>query len=939
MDIFKKKFEEDLRSKVNAKRATNVRDQQFIFKKFKHYDIQNTGTVDFKVFLSVMEGCGVNITNKKLIQEVYNSYLQDNQQLNYQSFISQIFGKFQEEGIQIEDRSLSPFRGRKTFNNKDNSFLNFNQSDAKENQRDEKNILAKFQKQLKAKGDLNDAMNILKQFIELDSTGKRQVSENHFVKIIKNLQLNLTENDIKSLYSQQLFWKNRQFIYDQFIQSVFSPIDQYRKQLISDMFYQLDIQQTGFIDIEYIIDQFDPSKQPDVINNKKTVKQSLQDFLRYFNIFCQFRENSKSKSFSFQEFLDFYQIVSYFIEGDQEFQQMMSFGWKFVQIQEEKMFSSQMEYNFEKNRESARQNEIEERKQDNILNLTKQFNEFTSNEQQENILSKDADEKKQQNSKNNIYPQQMQKSDIFNLNTEETQNRQHRFMKNYSRSPITNRYNIINHADQDRDNSNIEKKHSKKMNISPISKNNIFTNNQEDNYDYSKKKRDFDILKSEINNILTHENNTAGIQQVQKKVAKSPFQRDSGNILSHQYEDSNQNILKKSGKKQVYGSPQSQRYNIISNINQKEQINQDLNFLEQSIKHNQNTIKQSEQNIFNPNGSIQNQLQLNKKAEEINQNDRISSQRYGQFYTPGKQFIQSQQQSNKQEEISHNEKIASYRYENSNQEKKGKRCVTPQRETGYNIISNQSNQQNFNTPKRQNYINNENNQVKQNLTSTPQNNLNERTLTKIKQEREQEEAKMNKQSICVSQFLKKLAERGPRGFINFWNKIDKINQQQGNANCDFQQFQQLMQTSRFDFSLEELEFIFSNFDKDQTKQVNGHDILKFFRGKGLSKARQASITKVYNSINQFQQNLPSYQKILDSFKPKNCPDVRKGKLASEHLLIDFVDNFERHHELYSQGQNLQNIDMNEFVSLMSLYSLQFEEDNQFENFLFQSFAV
>ncbi|KAL4489273.1 hypothetical protein ABPG72_006337 [Tetrahymena utriculariae] len=956
MDIFKKKyipslvlykisnyfnlrFEEDLRNKVNAKRATNIRDQQFIFKKFKHYDIQNIGTVDFKIFLSVLEGCGVNITNKKLIQEVYNSYLQNNEFLNYQSFISQIFGKFQEEGIQIEDRSLSPFRGRKTFNKNDNSFLNFNQSDIQENQRDERNTIEKFQKQLKAKGDINDAMQILKQLTELDSTGKRQVSESHFVKIIKNLQLNLTENDIKSLYQQQQFQINRQFNYDQFFQRVFSPIDQYRKQLISDIFCQLDTQQAGNIDIEFIIDQFDPSKQPDVINGKKTIKQSLQDFLRYVNTYCQFRENSKSKGFSFQEFLDFYQILSFFVQEDQDFQQIVSFGWKFTQIQEEKMLDSEMEYNFEKNREKKRQNEMEVRRQDIFSNMMKQENEFVSNEQQEdNNNKKETEENKQQNQKNNIPPQQIQKSDIFNINSEETQNRQHRFMKNYSRNPITNRYNIINHVDQDRENSNNQIKHSKKMFISPISKNNIFSNNQEDNYEYSKKKRDLDNLKSEINNILSHENNTTDIQQSKKKLAKSPFQRDSGNIISHQQEDPNQNSLKKSGKKQVDGSPQSQRYNIISNINHKELINQDQNFLDQPNRHNLTSIKQSEQNIFNPNGSIQNQQQQNKKQEEINQNDRISSQRYGLFYTPGKQSIQNQQQSSKQEEINQNERVVSYRYDNSNQEKKGKRCVTPQRETGYNIINNQSNQQNYNTPKRQNYVNNENNLINQNLSSTPQNNLNDRTLTKIKQERQQEEAKMNKQSICVTQFLKKLAERGPRGFINFWNKIDRIYQQQGNAYCDFQQFQQLMQTSRFDFSMEELEFIFSNFDKDQKKQVNCNDILKFFRGKGLSKARQASITKVYNSINQFQQNLPSYQKILDSFKPKNCPDVRKGKIASEHLLIDFVDNFERHHEFYTQGQNLLNIDMNEFVSFMSLYSLQFEEDNQFENFLYQSFT-
>ncbi|KAL4455780.1 hypothetical protein ABPG74_003190 [Tetrahymena malaccensis] len=935
MDKFKKKFEEDLRIKVSAKRATNVRDQQFIFKKFKHYDIQGTGTVDFKVFLNVMEGCGVNITNKKLIQEVYNSYLQDNEFLNYQDFITQIFGKFQEEAIQIEDRSLSPFRGRKTFNKNDNSFLNFNLSDVKENQRDEKNTLTKFQKQLKAKGDINDAMQILKQFTELDSAGKRLVSESHFVKIIKSLQLNLTENDLKNLYQQQLFQINKQFNYDQFLQSVFSPIDQYRKQLIQDIFSQLDIQQEGIVDIEYIIDQFDPSKQPDVINGKKTVKQSLQDFLRYVNTFCQFRENSKSKSFSFQEFLDFFQIISYFVEEEEDFQQMISFGWKFSQIQEQKMLNSQIEYNSDKYLESTRQNQMEERRQDIFSNMAKQHNEFASNEKQEYNYNQDAEDNIQQNQKNKMYPQQMKKSDIFNLNTEETQNRQHRFMKNYSRSPITNRYNIISHTDQDRDNSNNQKKHSKKMFISPISKNNILSNNQEDNYDYPKKKRDLDLLKGEINNILAHENNQTDIQQTKKKVEKSPFQRDSGNIISHQQEDSNQNVSKKSGKKQVNGSPQSQRYNIISNINHKELINQDQKFLD--FKHN---IKQQETNIFNPNGSIQNQQQLNKNhIEEINQNDRNGSQRYGLFYTPGKQYLQNQQQNNQQEEINQKERVISYRYDNSNQEKKGKRCVTPQRETGYNIINNQSNQQNFNTPKRQNYVNNENNQVIQNLTSTPQNNLNERTLTKIKQEREQEEAKFNKQNFCVTQLFKKLVERGPRGFINFWNKIHRIYQQQGNAFCDFQQFQQLMQTSRFDFSLEELEYIFSNFDKDQKKQVNGNDILKFFRGKGLNKARQASVTKVYNSINQFQQNLPSYQKILDSFKPKNCPDVRKGKVASEHLLIDFVDNFERHHELYNQGQNQLNIDMNEFVSFMSLYSLQFEEDNQFENFLYQSFTV
>lgn len=58
-----------------------------------------------------------------------------------------------------------------------------------------------------------------------------------------------------------------------------------------------------------------------------------------------------------------------------------------------------------------------------------------------------------------------------------------------------------------------------------------------------------------------------------------------------------------------------------------------------------------------------------------------------------------------------------------------------------------------------------------------------------------------------------------------------------------------MLSSRFDFSAEEIEIIFQNFDKERKNEINGLDILQFFRGKGLNKNRQGQITKIYNTLN------------------------------------------------------------------------------------------
>ena len=121
-----------------------------------------------------------------------------------------------------------------------------------------------------------------KQFRIFDDDNSRSLDQYEFKKAMKEQMLNLTDQEILSLFN--LFDRNRDgtIDYDEFIRILQGPMNNFRKKLVAQAFKRIDKDGSGQVDINDIRGVYNGKRHPDVIQGKKTEDDILQEFLETF---------------------------------------------------------------------------------------------------------------------------------------------------------------------------------------------------------------------------------------------------------------------------------------------------------------------------------------------------------------------------------------------------------------------------------------------------------------------------------------------------------------------------------------------------------------------------------------------------------------------------------------------------------------------------------
>ncbi len=116
--------------------------------------------------------------------------------------------------------------------------------------------------------------------------------------------------------------------YEEFMQAVRGQLGSYRKQLVDSVFYQLDHERLGELDVNAIKSAYNARNHPDVRAGKLSEDGVLGEFIETLEMCVDLIGAKKRQIISIKDFEDYYAFVSICIEDDKTFDQQLTAVWK-----------------------------------------------------------------------------------------------------------------------------------------------------------------------------------------------------------------------------------------------------------------------------------------------------------------------------------------------------------------------------------------------------------------------------------------------------------------------------------------------------------------------------------------------------------------------------------------------------------------------------------
>ena len=176
----------------------------------------------------------------------------------------------------------------------------------------------------------------------------------------------------------------------------------------------------------------------------------------------------------------------------------------------------------------------------------------------------------------------------------------------------------------------------------------------------------------------------------------------------------------------------------------------------------------------------------------------------------------------------------------------------------------------------------------------------------------------------------KVKRRGIRCLISLENNFRALDDDNSQT-IDFDAFEKTSEDFRFGISFDELQKLFTFFDKEGNGRIDYDEFIRIIRGQ-MSNSRKSLIEEIFSTFEPDQDGFVHIKKVTQLFNPENHPDVLTGKKSPEEVYQEFVDTFDGNHT-YLNGDEASygNVDIDEFCDYYDSISMMIEKDTDFEN--------
>ena len=176
-------------------------------------------------------------------------------------------------------------------------------------------------------------MSMRRTFMLVDENSTKEISFDEFEKIFKTYRYDLSETEINNLFNYFDKEGNGYIKYEEFLNELCNNLNQFRKDILKQVFNKLDEKEKGFITVGIIRHEYNPKGNPLVRQGKRSEDEILAEFLDvleyHFNLLIEKNEDIdvNELEIDFEEFCNFYKNISLCIEDDKYFEIMVLSGW------------------------------------------------------------------------------------------------------------------------------------------------------------------------------------------------------------------------------------------------------------------------------------------------------------------------------------------------------------------------------------------------------------------------------------------------------------------------------------------------------------------------------------------------------------------------------------------------------------------------------------
>ena len=176
-------------------------------------------------------------------------------------------------------------------------------------------------------------MSMRRTFMLVDENSTKEISFNEFEKIFKIYRYDLSETEINNLFNYFDKEGNGYIKYEEFLNELCNNLNQFRKDILKQVFNKLDEKEKGFITVGIIRHEYNPKGNPLVRQGKRSEDEILAEFLDvleyHFNLLIEKNEDIDVNELEvdFEEFCNFYKNISLCIEDDKYFEIMVLSEW------------------------------------------------------------------------------------------------------------------------------------------------------------------------------------------------------------------------------------------------------------------------------------------------------------------------------------------------------------------------------------------------------------------------------------------------------------------------------------------------------------------------------------------------------------------------------------------------------------------------------------
>ena len=146
---------------------------------------------------------------------------------------------------------------------------------------------------------------------------------------------------------------------------------------------------------------------------------------------------------------------------------------------------------------------------------------------------------------------------------------------------------------------------------------------------------------------------------------------------------------------------------------------------------------------------------------------------------------------------------------------------------------------------------------------------------------------------------------------------------------DMNEWKKASRDYRLDLNDTEVEKAFVAFDRNNDGQIAYDEFLRLIRGE-MNAFRRKLVMQAFGKMDRDGSGELDINDIRGVYNGKFHPDVKSGKKTEEEILLEFLETFEQHHNVFSGESADHVVSKEEWVEYYENTSMSIDDDKYFE---------